>query len=193
MSRSADTVGARGVLSSTPRPSSTAVAGPTTLTTPLRPSLPELPPWLASALRSGRRVVISEAAFAGLALVPGWVPPPLANDERQAVAALADAYDAALAPGAPERIAARIAGLLAHWRGRDGLSDGEQTMLAADWMAVIGEYPEWAVHEAAADWLRFNRYRPTIAEMRLLCDDAIRADRTTLALLRRVAAESSMR
>lgn len=134
------------------------------------------------------RPVLGDAGFAGWVESTDWRPPPLTDEQRAAVSGHIAFYERTLlAAGEPEHIAVRITGLLGHWRERDGQSDGERDMIAIDWMNILGGYPLWAVCLAAEEWLTYNKWRPTVAEIRLLCDHAVRTDRLTLRLLRRLA------
>lgn len=127
----------------------------------------------------------ADGTFAGWSSRGDWQPPTLTNDERAAVAEAVRYYEAVtLAPGDPLEISGRVATLLAHWRD-PGLPDAMRDQIMRDWLTILGRFPLWAVCEAAAEWLEFNRLRPSVAEIRLLCDRAIKVDRDRLVVLRR--------
>lgn len=79
---------------------------------------------------------------------------------------------------------------MAHWRDRD-LDDPTRDAVVGDWLDVIGDYPLWAVHHAAAEWLSTQRYRPVPADIRALCESAVRQDAQTLVALRKLAGDTS--
>jgi hypothetical protein len=139
-------------------------------------------------LSSARRAVFNgDGAFAGWVTRAGWTPPALTDEQCAVVADAAVAFRDMLEPGDPVAIVGRVRTLLAHWRDRDGLDEPTREQIYRDWMTVLQRYPAWAVHEAAMEWLEADRYRPTIADIRLLCDKATAAERHTLRLLERLA------
>jgi hypothetical protein len=138
-------------------------------------------------LSSARQAVFAaDGSFSGWAGRPDWHPPALSEADRGAVAEAVRYYgNVVLAPGDPLEISGRIAALLAHWRDRDDLHEAVRDQVARDWLAILGRFPLWAVCEAALEYFEFNRHRPQIADIRLLCDRAIEPERRRLALLRR--------
>jgi len=60
-------------------------------------------------------------------------------------------------------------------------------MVASDWAEDLGEYPQWAVDQAVRVWRRTKKWRPTIMEMRALCDEAVANERGLAERLRQIA------
>lgn len=150
------------------------------------PSRPPLPPSLARALYSGLEPVIDATGFVGLAPVADWTPPPIDDEDRAALAAALVFYEhELLAPGDGMATAARVRSLLAHWRDRD-MEPAVQEAVAQDWVRVLSRYPLWAVHQAAEEWIELDPRRPQVADIRRLCDLAVRDDQLRLRLLRRL-------
>jgi hypothetical protein len=177
---------------SSTRPPGLTVAAGSTITTTRPPAIPPLPPSLKSVLGYGLKPVFGEHGFNGYAEDVTWQPPALSDPaERQAVADAIRFYEAELlAPGDPLLIAGRVRTLLAHWRDREM----DRALLDAvneDWMRVLSRYPLWVVCAACEEWLEVSRQRPTIAEIRLLCDQAVKQHRLELRVLRKLAAAQS--
>lgn len=100
---------------------------------------------------------------------PAVVTAAEAAEARQALVA----YDRHLAPAPTARVIGRVTVALAHWYVPDMphvLAKG----LMADWANDLGEFPEWAIEEAFAKWRRANSEKPRIADIRDLCQRAIR-------------------
>lgn len=150
----------------------------------LRKSLPEP---LRAALETGRTVRrsrFSDDGFSGIA--EDWVPPDGITAAQAALArrALAEMQATVLAPAPVNHLLARILALLSHYPAKGTTPEVEQ-MLAMDWAEDLGEFPAWAVDSAARLWRRTRKWRPSIAEMRSLCEDACAGER---ALAERLAA-----
>lgn len=127
-----------------------------------------------------------------LEIDPEWQLPALTTEDRVAAETHVRALAAAMEPGDPMLVAGRVHVLLAHWRDRE---QDEQTQIAVanDWVTVMIRYPLWAVWEAAEKWLNYSNRRPQIADIRALCDLAVRQDQLTLRLLRRLVGYSANR
>ncbi len=79
---------------------------------------------------------------------------------------------AALAPGEPGAVLARIHALLAHYRDRDPLPPAVEAAIAEDWLDDVGEWPGWVVTAACKAWRRHPikyRYKPLPGDIRALC------------------------
>lgn len=149
-----------------------------------------LPEPLQTALAQGsvtRRSLFSEAGFQDVA--EEWSPPVAVTPTQAGLArrALENFRREVLAPAPPERLLARVLGLLSHFPMK-GLSAEVEQMVALDWAEDLGEFPIWAVDQAARTWRRTRKWRPSIAEMRDLCRDACREERRLAERLRLLAA-----
>lgn len=177
------------------RPRGTAAFDPG-LPAPMRTArlVNALPQAVRSALEGGcgeRRARFTDTGFAGT--VENWAPPARIDAGLAAMAAdaLDDLRATALRPAEPGPLLARVMALLAHYRAPEATPDVEE-MIALDWADDLGEFPGWAVDQAARTWRRTQKWRPSIAEMRALCAEACAAERTLagrLAVLARAKAE----
>ncbi len=123
-----------------------------------------------------------------------WSPPAVVEpaDAEAASRASAEIAMEILAPVDPGWLLARLLALFAHCPPRSvPLDPAVEQMVAGDWAADLGEYPQWAVDQAVRIWRRTRKWRPTITEMRALCDEAVAAERSLADRLRRIAAASS--
>lgn len=75
-----------------------------------------------------------------------------------------------LAPAPPDRLLARLLALLSHYPAKAMPPEVEQ-MIALDWASDLGDYPAWVVDAAARVWRRTRKWRPSIVEMRTICDE----------------------
>lgn len=149
-----------------------------------------LPEPLQTALAQGsviRRSLFSETGFQDVA--EEWSPPTAVTPAQAGLArrALENLRREVLAPAPPERLLARVLALLSHFPMK-GLSAEVEQMVALDWAEDLGEFPIWAVDQAARTWRRTRKWRPSIAEMRDLCRDACRDERRLAERLRLLAA-----
>ena len=79
---------------------------------------------------------------------------------------------AAIAPGDPGAILARVLALLSHYRDRDPLPPQVEAAVAEDWADDLSEFPAHVVAEAARRWRRHPtkyRYKPLPGDIRALC------------------------
>lgn len=149
--------------------------------------LASLPGPLSAILASGtteRRSRFVEDGFDGL--VESWTAPATvtARDAAAARRALDDLERTVLAPAEPGHVLGRVLALLSHFPAKAASSEVEQ-MIALDWAEDLGEFPSWAIDRAARIWRRSRKWRPSIAEMRALCEAACAGER---ALARRLRA-----
>ena len=92
------------------------------------------------------------------------------------------------APVDPGWLLARLLALFAHCPPRSTpLDPAVERMVASDWAEDLGEYPQWAVDQAVRVWRRTKKWRPTIMEMRALCDEAVANERGLAERLRQIA------
>lgn len=82
--------------------------------------------------------------------------------------------EAAMRPGEPGTMLARIHGLLAHYRCAD-LPEAVERAVAADWLDDVGEFPLAVVEQACRAWRRGPkcRFRPMSGEIREMCTEAM--------------------
>lgn len=88
----------------------------------------------------------------------------------------------ALAPAPTDHVLARVLALLSHYPAK-GMTPDVERMVALDWAEDLGEYPAWAIDATARAWRRSKKWRPSIAEMRALCDDLCAGERRLAARL----------
>jgi len=138
-----------------------------------------LPPPLQDLLAAGhveRRPRFSDDGFDGMAET--WSPPAGVTAQHAAMAqrALDDLAMTALAPVPTDHALARVLALLSHFPAK-GMTPDIERLVALDWAEDLGEYPAWAIDAAARAWRRTKKWRPSIAEMRALCDDLCGGER----------------
>lgn len=145
---------------------------------------------LRAALKNGvvaRRSRFGDDGFDDV--IEEWTPPRAVGADQAAMAgrALEELRRDALAPSSPDRLLARVLALLSHYPAKGATPEVER-MIALDWADDLGEFPAWAVDQAARAWRRTRKWRPSIAEMRALCLDACRRERALAERLARLAA-----
>jgi len=91
-----------------------------------------------------------------------------------------------LAPAEPDRLLGRVLALLSHYPAK-GLTPDVEQLVAMDWVEDLGEFPVWAIDAAARAWRRTKKWRPSIAEMRALCEEACAQERVMAQRLRQIA------
>lgn len=154
-----------------------------------RQSLTDALPQPLRAVLDGGRVErhsrFSDDGFAGLAEI--WTPPDSVTARHAALArqALEELEADILAPATPNHLLGRILALLSHYPAKATSPEVEQ-LLAMDWADDLGEFPAWAIDQAARSWRRSRKWRPSIAEMRALCEDACASERALADRLRAV-------
>jgi hypothetical protein len=121
-----------------------------------------------------------------------WLPPATVDTRHAAMAqrALDVIEHGVLAPAEPNQVLARVLALLSHFPAK-GLTPDVEQMVALDWAEDLGEFPAWAIDQAARTWRRTKKWRPSIAEMRTLCEEACAQERRMAEWLRAVARTGS--
>lgn len=149
-------------------------------------ALPEPLSEILAAGRLDRRPRFGDNGFDGLSEV--WSPPATVTARQAAMAqwALADLEGSVLAPAEPDRLLARILTLLSHYPAK-GLTPEVEQLVAMDWVEDLGEFPGWAIEQAARSWRRTQKWRPSIAEMRALCEEACAKERQLAECLRKLS------
>ncbi|HYF89513.1 hypothetical protein [Azospirillum sp.] len=150
-----------------------------------------LPAPLREILAAGRlehRPRFGDDGFEGLTEI--WSPPATVTVRQAAMAqrALDDLEGSVLAPAEPDRLLGRVLALLSHYPAK-GLTPEVEQLVAMDWVEDLGEFSGWAIDQAARTWRRTKKWRPSIAEMRALCEEACEKERRLAECLRRLAAK----
>lgn len=173
---------------------------PPSLTASFDPGLPAplrqarltaaLPPALQRLLAQGRtdrRPRFGDDGFDGL--IELWSPPDgvTAAEATLARQSLEELYATVLAPADSDHLLGRVLTLLSHFPAK-GLSPEVERMMALDWAEDLGEYPAWVIDAAARSWRRSRKWRPSIAEMRALCEELCAPERALADRLGTLAA-----
>ncbi len=149
------------------------------LTTALPAPLREI----LAAGRVERRPRFGDRGFDGI--TEDWSPPEGVTGQHAQMArrALGELTGSILAPASPDHLLARVLALLSHYPAK-GTTPEVEHLIALDWAEDLGEFPAWAVDAAARSWRRTQKWRPSIAEMRALCEEVCAPER---ALARRLS------
>ncbi len=152
----------------------------------LREALPEPLQRLLDRGQVGRHSRFTEDGFADV--VEDWTPPDGVTPRHAALArrALAEIDETILAPASANHLLGRVLALLSHFPAKATTPEVEQ-LLAMDWADDLGEFPAWAIDQAARRWRRTRKWRPSIAEIRALCEEACAAERALAERLRAIA------
>lgn len=119
---------------------------------------------------------------------PDWrLPARVPADVAAALPAVVRDLAVALHPADPRQLAAVVGALMLHYWSPDR-PPAHHGALAAAWIEDLAEYPLAVVAEAAGQWRRAQRWAPTIAELRALCDELLARRRRELLRLRFLAA-----
>ena len=149
-----------------------------------------LPPVLRQRLAQGRidrRPRFGDDGFDGM--IELWSPPDGVTAAEAALArqSLEELYATVLAPADSDHLLGRVLTLLSHFPAK-GLSPEVERMMALDWAEDLGEYPAWVIDAAARNWRRTRKWRPSIAEMRALCEELCAPERALADRLGALAA-----
>lgn len=152
----------------------------------LRDALPDPLRQLLDRGQIGRHSRFADDGFADV--VEDWTPPVGVTPRHAALArrALAEIDDCILAPAPANHLLGRVLALLSHFPAKATTPEVEQ-LLAMDWADDLGEFPAWAIDQAARIWRRTRKWRPSIAEIRALCEEACAAERVLAERLRAIA------
>lgn len=152
----------------------------------LRDALPEPLQRLLDRGQVGRHSRFTEDGFADV--VEDWTPPEGVTPRHAALArrALSEIGDTILAPASANHLLGRVLALLSHFPAKATSPEVEQ-LLAMDWADDLGEFPAWAIDQAARRWRRTRKWRPSIAEIRALCEEACAEENALADRLRAIA------
>ena len=101
-----------------------------------------------------------------------WEPHEVTAADVPALRRQLALVNAAMAPGDPGAILARVHALLAMYRDRDPLPPAVEAAIAESWLEDIGEWPTWILAAACKAWRQHPtkyRYKPLPGDIRLLC------------------------
>ncbi|AWU96814.1 hypothetical protein [Azospirillum ramasamyi] len=183
-----------------PSPLAPSSAVPTSLAAAFDPALPApnrqarltaaLPPVIRQLLAQGRtdrRPRFGEDGFDGM--IELWSPPDGVTAAQASLArrSLEELYATVLVPADSDHLLGRVLTLLSHFPAK-GLSPEVERMMALDWAEDLGEYPAWVIDAAARNWRRSRKWRPSIAEMRALCEELCAPERALAGRLGALAA-----
>lgn len=135
------------------------------------PAPPEVVAVLTAGLKSTRFVYPSDGSIRAIEV---WEPPVVADKAiGTAIWLRLQDLEAHTAPAEPGRLMSRVLVLLSHYR-QASHSDVVEQGIADDWADDLGCFPMWAIDEAARRWRKSKKFRPQIAEMLDLCEEATR-------------------
>jgi hypothetical protein len=133
------------------------------------PDLPPIPPGLSRALEpSETRLLFGDTGYRS---VERWEPTRMSADELAGAAVLAGHLRLLVEPAARPPLLARVLALLSHYRSEANPPQVEMA-IADDWAQDLGEFPMWAIEDAARTWRRTRKFKPQICEIRDLCQAA---------------------
>lgn len=101
-----------------------------------------------------------------------WEPREVTTADVPALRRQLAMVNAAIAPGDPGILLARVHALLAMYRERDPLPPAVEAAIAESWLEDIGEWPAWIVVAACKAWRQHPtkyRYKPLPGDIRALC------------------------
>ena len=123
-----------------------------------------------------------------------WHPQPIEPADIPELRQQLAMVSAALRPGEPGAILARVLALLAQYRERDPLPAAVEAAIAEDWLDDLGEWPLWVVVEAARRWRRHPvkyRFKPLPGDLRALCREIVGDLPTVARRLRTLLGENA--
>ncbi len=159
---------------------------------------PSLPPALQRVIGSGLTALpIPQEQGGGCVLRErlDWIPPAIDEDLRDQAEAARDALLEHLESIEEGKLGVILSRFLAHrWRGRtEEAGDLMQQGLLIDWIEDLCAYPEWAIHSAFRTYRRTQAWHPTIADVRVLCEEEVAEDRRSLRLLSKLLRKDRLR
>ena len=151
---------------------------------------PALPLGLRQVLNTGLETRFTDSGDLFWVERTDWAVPPISEAGRESAKHWLVLLEQNLEPVDPAELGVAIGVFLGHrWRGRDDeMSPVVRKAIHGDWIADLAEYPQWAVSAAMQTWRRTERWAPTIADIRGLCEAEVAQDRRTLRLLNRLLA-----
>ena len=101
-----------------------------------------------------------------------WEPREVTAADVPALRRQLAMVNAAMAPGDPGIVLARVHALLAMYRDRDPLPLAVEAAIAESWLEDIGEWPAWIVVAACKAWRQHPtkyRFKPLPGDIRSVC------------------------
>ena len=77
-----------------------------------------------------------------------------------------------LTPAPRDWLSGALYTLLSHFY-REDLPQSHVEAIARDWIAVLEDYPQWAIENARIEWLKTSDKKPKPSNIRQLCDEQI--------------------
>lgn len=113
-----------------------------------------------------------------------WRPPPRVPSEIAAsLPILVRDREQWLSITDPEELAVIVAQLMLHYRQPERPEE-QNELVFGDWLDDLAEYPTAVVREATREWRWAKKFRPTIAEMRDLCEGLLATKQRELLRLK---------
>ncbi len=101
-----------------------------------------------------------------------WEPPAVADKATgMAIWSRLQELEEFMAPAEPGPLMSRVLVLLSHYR-QTNHSEAVEQGIADDWADDLESYPMWAIDAAARQWRRTKKFKPQIAEILELCQEA---------------------
>jgi len=114
-----------------------------------------------------------------------WEPCEMTEAQAEAAREFLNVVSGIVAPADKGRLLTRILTLLSHYRTDPNPAQVE-FMIAEDWAEDLGEFPAWAVDEAARQWRRSRKFKPQICEIREACQRIVGLEMQLVYRLRRL-------
>ena len=145
---------------------------PLSVAAPGIPALPAPTPAVAAAVRPTRTWSVCDDRHGFSGVREEWLPPRIGPEDLPQLREHLAALEELCMPADRGWLLARVLALLSHYRQEANPSQVE-FIIAEDWADDLGEYPAWAVEEAARRWRRTRKFRPAICEIREFAETAM--------------------
>ena len=111
--------------------------------------------------------------------------PKVTEEVKQAASVCIVRIEEKLKPATREWIAGAIQTLLLHYYTKE-LPAWQYEAIAKDWIAVLCEFPQWAIEESRISFLRDFTRKPLPGDIAKLCRDAVSKDLAMLFQCKRI-------
>jgi hypothetical protein len=136
------------------------------------PALPSPSPAVAEAVRPDRTWPVCDDRHGFTGLREEWKARPARPEDLPELREHLALLDSLCGPADRPWLLSRVLALLSHYR-QEANPPQVEAMVAEDWVDDLGEFPAWAIEEAARRWRRTRKFRPAICEIRGLAEDAV--------------------